>query len=866
MVSFAICKFIFYHFGGLQLTFSSPGDRKYYPNQYSQYPVDVPTPQPPGTVFSVYTIPPPRSPIPGAVQNPGPSQSRKRSARSGNSKRAKKARTDTVSTNAGAGPSIRSIPRARPTPEQIDAESSVLPPSYTPDTGDDNPAESSSSRDPNIVHELWLHIIGTTFEKKPDNNAFRKLQEQARIRLDSKIGDLRRPVPEAEHPRLLCIQCLLIGQWKTWKNASGGITTGIRTHLETIHPIEYREGCAQLGKPTQEFEPDLSDDVPPEPITTDGIARYVAELIAEQDLAFNFAESRAFRRLLCYVGQKSQVKSADLPKRHTVTRMAMHLSSEAKERIKRELKHACGRVSITSDLWTDEMERPFMAVTGHFINANKMSVVVLLAFRFVDGSHDGPTLARHLFAVLEEYKIVDKVGSITLDNASNNDTMMEALQERMHAEGYVDFEMNGNRVRCFPHIINLAVNAFLDALGGCSAAYLDKAKEHGYTPSDKTLDYLEALDTRPDLLCHDIVVALRSGQRRRGLQQTIREGNEKGLWVLNKDLDENDSTGTARVLTLRQLQLLLDVKTRWSSKWNMIARFLYLWPAVKYYLNKNWETFPQFGGGLSSTQFKVLQDIQAVLDIPHRAQELLSADQTPCLSLAFPVYEQLIINFENAQARFPALESAIGAAIGKLQEYKQKSRTSPIHVLAMVLNPSVKYSLIDKYWTEEERKNARVIVTQFMLAYAEAHDSVAQYSSNRDMVSSGAQAQFSGLSTVFGWDDLSGGQEGNFGSTVPSASPIVPRIASLSSSALPPSSPLRPDSTPVRARSAAQRSLSVELEHEKYVNLGLWDLKRQGPLDLVKYWTTQGTPFSYLNALAMDVLPAQASSVSSEQV
>ncbi|CAE6447437.1 unnamed protein product, partial [Rhizoctonia solani] len=244
---------------------------------------------------------------------------------------------------------------------------------YTPDTGDQNLVESSSSRDPNIAHELWLHIIGAIFEKKPDDNAFRKLQEKARARLDDKIGDLRRPVPEAEYPRLLCVQCLLIGQWKAWKNASGGITTGIRTHLETVHPVEYHEGCAQLGKPTQEFELDLSDDVPPEPVTTDGIARYVAELIAEQDLAFNFAESRAFRRLLCYVGQKSQVKSAGLPKRHAVTRMAMQLSSEAKERIKRELKHACGRVSITSDLWTDEMERPFMAVTGHFINANKIT-------------------------------------------------------------------------------------------------------------------------------------------------------------------------------------------------------------------------------------------------------------------------------------------------------------------------------------------------------------------------------------------------------------------------------------------------------------------------------------------------------------
>ncbi|KAH7333839.1 hypothetical protein B0J17DRAFT_631395 [Rhizoctonia solani] len=39
---------------------------------------------PPGTVFSVYSIPPPRSPIPGVIPNPGPLQLQKRSARQGN--------------------------------------------------------------------------------------------------------------------------------------------------------------------------------------------------------------------------------------------------------------------------------------------------------------------------------------------------------------------------------------------------------------------------------------------------------------------------------------------------------------------------------------------------------------------------------------------------------------------------------------------------------------------------------------------------------------------------------------------------------------------------------------------------------------
>ncbi|CAE7090735.1 unnamed protein product [Rhizoctonia solani] len=182
----------------------------------------------------------------------------------------------------------------------------------------------------------------------------------------------------------------------------------------------------------------------------------------------------------------------------------------------------------------------------------------------------------------------------------------------------------------------------------------------------------------------------------------------------------------------------------------------------------------------------------------------------------------------------------------------------------MVLNPAIKYSWIDKYWTQDERKYARSIVNRYMLEYAEAQDFDAQYPNGHNSSSSAVQAQLSGLDTVFNWADTTDNHIGSLGSVTPTASPIVSRTVSLSDP--PPPSPLRPDSTPVRVRTAAQRSFSVELEHKKYIDLGLWDTKRQGPLDLVKHWATQGTPLPYLHAIAMDVLPAQASSVSSERV
>lgn len=117
---------------------------------------------------------------------------------------------------------------------------------------------------------------------------------------------------------------------------------------------------------------------------------------------------------------------------------------------------------------------------------------------------------------------------------------------------------------------------------------------------------------------------------------------------------------------------------------------------------------------MTHLQFGVLQDIRYILNIPHRAQELLSAEQTPTLSLAFPVYENLISNWREAAKRLPAFAYAIEAGISKLEDYVATARSSEIHILAMFLNPCVKYSWIDKNWAVKEKTEAREVVKRYV--------------------------------------------------------------------------------------------------------------------------------------------------------
>ena len=45
--------------------------------------------------------------------------------------------------------------------------------------------------------------------------------------------------------------------------------------------------------------------------------------------------------------------------------------------------------------------------------------------------------------------------AIMMDNASNNDTMMEAIESRCREAG-IDFSAQKSRMRCMPHTIHLA--------------------------------------------------------------------------------------------------------------------------------------------------------------------------------------------------------------------------------------------------------------------------------------------------------------------------------------------------------------------------------------------------------------------------
>ena len=142
--------------------------------------------------------------------------------------------------------------------------------------------------------------------------------------------------------------------------------------------------------------------------------------------------------------------------------------------------------------------------------------------------------------------------------------------------------------------------------------------------------------------------------------------------------------------------LLCDMDIRWSSTYLMVDHVLELYP-VCYIFQILFGFFSIFEQaidiflkerdlqheGLSNKKLEVLADIQEFLPYLHAVQQTVSAEKTPMLTIALPLYEQLIQMYKLAATKFPKLHPAIKAAAVKLNKYLKKTRTTCTYALTM---------------------------------------------------------------------------------------------------------------------------------------------------------------------------------------
>ncbi|XP_078169241.1 zinc finger BED domain-containing protein RICESLEEPER 2-like [Carex rostrata] len=115
------------------------------------------------------------------------------------------------------------------------------------------------------------------------------------------------------------------------------------------------------------------------------------------------------------------------PKGTTVKIQKAECTQCKKEKIKNAFKHA-KMISLTSDCWTSNQTIGYMVITAHYINPNWKLQKIIISFIELAPPHTGEAISDAILESLRKWGILNKIGTITLDNASNNDKVALILK------------------------------------------------------------------------------------------------------------------------------------------------------------------------------------------------------------------------------------------------------------------------------------------------------------------------------------------------------------------------------------------------------------------------------------------------------
>jgi hypothetical protein len=118
------------------------------------------------------------------------------------------------------------------------------------------------------------------------------------------------------------------------------------------------------------------------------------------------------------------------------------------------------KMSIALDCWTSPFRQAFMAITGYFIDDDWNYREILLGFEPLHGTHSSVNLSAVLFDLLQQHKVIDRVLAITTDNASNNITLIESIQDSIQSS-QLGSSATIIRVPCIAHVIQLSLQKLL---------------------------------------------------------------------------------------------------------------------------------------------------------------------------------------------------------------------------------------------------------------------------------------------------------------------------------------------------------------------------------------------------------------------
>ncbi|KAL4350463.1 hypothetical protein AHAS_Ahas10G0144500 [Arachis hypogaea] len=202
-------------------------------------------------------------------------------------------------------------------------------------------------------------------------------------------------------------------------------------------------------------------------------AKYAREklisMFIREELPFQFVESQGFKEYLVALQPGFNTLS-----RITLARGILMFYETRKVQLQKYFSKYEGRVCLTTDNWSSCQNMAYMCLTVHFIDVDWKLQKKILNFCQVTG-HTGEIMAQNVEACLNSWKL-NKILSLTVDNASSNDVGVMYLKKRLIS--WKSSILNGEylHMRCCAHILNLIVKDGLKEINDSVAKIWDAVK------------------------------------------------------------------------------------------------------------------------------------------------------------------------------------------------------------------------------------------------------------------------------------------------------------------------------------------------------------------------------------------------------
>ncbi|XP_057811932.1 zinc finger BED domain-containing protein RICESLEEPER 2-like [Salvia miltiorrhiza] len=258
--------------------------------------------------------------------------------------------------------------------------------------------------------------------------------------LDPVVGDLK----------VICSYCARLFRFSADEKEFGTL----RDHLNKKHRSKI--GNESETESEQSSEGSTGTDADVFAYTYKRARNMIAKLVCEGSLPFKFAESDSFENLMkCCNPLAKKVPQAELI-HEIITIVRESLLVLIKDFVKMS-----NRVSICSDVWTNDCTWQFVRISCHWVDESWTIQKRLIAFKSLSEEyHSAAEISHEMHKSLQIYGLGPKVFSISFDNNTASTYSLEALSNACQPSISAKFFHD----RCVSYILTMCAQDALNVL------------------------------------------------------------------------------------------------------------------------------------------------------------------------------------------------------------------------------------------------------------------------------------------------------------------------------------------------------------------------------------------------------------------